>query len=123
MRDEVEFSASGTVSVWIGNFQADTQFDDYMNLSRKFETDFGFRLNDRGIHESVVENSPKPIADLVNGFSDWEYFGPAVVEAAKELGVERASTMLVVYAVRYDPTKVVAGPKSSLQYLGSFPFC
>jgi hypothetical protein len=54
MKQEHDFTAAGMVSVWIGNFQTDAQFDGYMNLSRDFEMDFGFRVNDRGIREGGV---------------------------------------------------------------------
>jgi hypothetical protein len=122
MRHQDEFSAPGTISVWIGDFQTDDQFDDYMNLSRQFESDFGFRINDRGIREGVVEASPKPIAELVRGFSNWESFCSAVVEAAKKFGVERATTMIVFYTVRFDPSKVSTKPNAPLRFIGAFPF-
>ena len=110
------------VSVWIGNFQTDAQFDDYMNLSRDFEADFGFKINNRGIREAVVESVPKLIAELVNGFSNWESFGPAVVEATKKFGVERATTMIVFYTVRFDSEKVKTNPNAPLRFIGAFPF-
>jgi hypothetical protein len=37
MKDQSEFDAAGTVSIWIGNFPTDIELDDYMNLSRTFE--------------------------------------------------------------------------------------
>jgi hypothetical protein len=49
IKDQNEFEIGGMVSIWIGNFLNDVQFDDYMNLSAKFEEDFGFRLNDRSV--------------------------------------------------------------------------
>ena len=56
MKRQDEFAAAGVVSVWTGNFQTDAQFDDYMNLSKEFEKDFGFEINERGIREGVVES-------------------------------------------------------------------
>jgi hypothetical protein len=122
MKQQDEFSAVGMVSVWIGDFETDPQFDRYMNISREFETDFGFRINDRSIREGVVEKAPKLVAELVNGFSSWESFGPAVVEAAKKLQVERATTMIVFYTMRFDPAKVQVNPKAPLRFLGAFAF-
>lgn len=122
MRHQDELAAPGTVSVWIGDFQTEAQFDDYMNLSRHFESDFGFRINDRGIREGVVEPEAKPISELVRGFSSWQSFCPAVVEAAKNSGVERATTMIVFYTVRFDPSKVRTNPNAPLRFIGAFPF-
>ncbi len=122
MKHQDEFAAAGTVSVWVGNFQTDAQFDDYMNLSRDFETDFGFRINDRGVREAVVESTPKPVGELVEGFSSWKFFGPAVAEAAKHAGVDRATTMIVFYTVRFDPTKVKISSDARLKFIGAFPF-
>jgi hypothetical protein len=122
MRHQDEFTAAGTVSVWVGDFQTDAQFDDYMNLSREFETDFGFRINDRGIREAVVESTPKPVGELVEGFSNWKSFGPAVAAAAKHAGVDHATTMIVFYTVRFDPTKVKINPNARLHFIGAFPF-
>lgn len=40
-----DFRKAGMVSVWIGNFTTETAFDEYLNLTREFESDFGFELN------------------------------------------------------------------------------
>lgn len=122
MKHQEEFAAAGMVSVWIGNFQTDVQFDNYMNLSKDFEQDFGFKINDRSIREGVVESTAKPIRELVNGFSNWESFGPAVVEAAEKAGVERATTMIVFYTTWFDPTRVGVNPNAPLKFIGAFPF-
>ena len=74
----------GMVSIWIGNFSSDDEFDEYMNLSGDFENDFGFKIDDNGIREGSVESCPKPIEQLVKGFSHYESFGLAAAEAAKE---------------------------------------
>jgi hypothetical protein len=122
MRHQSEFAAAGTVSVWIGNFETDAEFDDYMNLSREFETDFGFRIDDRAIREAVVERAPKSVGELVEGFSNWRSFGPEVVGAAKHAGVDRATTMIVFYTVCFDPAKVKISPGARLRFIGAFPF-
>ena len=122
MKSQDEFAAAGIVSVWVGDFQTDAQFDDYMNLSRDFESDFGFRINDNAIREGVVEITPMPVVELVEGFSNWESFGPSVVEAAKTAGVERATTMIVFYTVRFEPAKVKINPNAPLKFVGAFPF-
>jgi hypothetical protein len=87
MKDQSEFEIGGMVSVWVGNFADDGQFDDYMNLSAEFEKDFGFRIDDRSVREAVVESAPRLIEELVKGFSNWESFAPTAVQAAREVGV------------------------------------
>lgn len=110
------------VSIWVGNFSSEVEFDRYMNLTKDFEKDFGFKIDDRGIREGVVENSPKGVERLVEGFSSWESFGSAVAGACKELGINQATTMIVLYTVKYDPLKAAANPNAPLQFIGHFPF-
>jgi hypothetical protein len=122
MIDQDEFAIGGMVSIWVGNFASDAQFDEYMNMTEDFENDFGFRINDHGIREAVVKSSPVPIEQLVKGFSNCQSFAPAVVEAAKEAGCERATTMIVFYSVWFAPAKVTINPQARLKFLGAFPF-
>src|SRR5436190_15563933 len=119
MIDQSEFEIGGMVSIWVGNFSNDVQFDDYMNLSAEFEMDFGFTIDDRAVREAVVESAPKPIEELVKGFSNWEAFAPAVAEAAREAGVERATTMIIFYCVWFAPAKVSVNPNAPLKFIGA----
>jgi hypothetical protein len=52
---------------------------------------------------------------LVNGFSNCDSFGPAVVEAAIKAGVERATTMIVFYTTLFDPAEAKVNPKGSAE--------
>ena len=122
MEKQQEFKAGGMVSIWVGNFSSDEEFDRYMNLSKEFERDFGFEIHDRSIREAVVEKDPRPIAQLVEGFSDWKSFVSAVAEAAEESGIDLATTMIVFYGVKFDPVKVVIDANAPLKFLGAFPF-
>src|SRR5437867_3994304 len=120
MISQSEFEIGGMVSIWVGNFADDVQFDHYMNLSAEFEKDFGFTIDDRGVREAVVETAPKPIAELVQGFSSWESFARAVSEAARGTGLERATTMIVFYCVEFAPSKVTVNPNAPLKFIGAF---
>jgi len=122
MVSQSAFEIGGMVSIWVGNFADDVQFDDYMNLSKQFEKDFGFIINDRAVREAVVESAPTSIEILVRGFSSWESFAPAVVQAARTAGVDRATTMIVFYCVEFAPTKVRVNPNAPLKFMGAFPF-
>ncbi|HTR40260.1 MAG TPA: immunity 22 family protein [Pseudomonadales bacterium] len=122
MKTQQEFEASGMVSVWVGDFLTDVQFDKYMNLTEDFEKDFGFKIHDRGIRECVVENRSKPIAQLAEGFSSWTSFVAAVAEVARKMGVDQATTMIVFYCVKYDPSRTIINSNAPLKFIGAFPF-
>jgi hypothetical protein len=122
MKKQQEFAAEGMVSIWIGNFPSEAQFDRYMNLTEDFENDFGFKIDNRSVREAVVENGPKSVEELLEGFSSWESFGPATTEACRRLGIDRATTMIVFYAVTFDPSKTVINPSAPLKFIGAFPF-
>ena len=121
MKEQAEFSIGGMVSVWIGNFETEAQFDDYMNLSKDFEKDFGFRIENGSIREATVEHTPRTIQELVIGFSNWKSFAPAVVQAARAVGVEKATTMIVFYCLNF-PDSQTRSANAPLQFLGAFPF-
>ena len=122
MLSQRHFEIAGVVSVWVGNFKDDVQFDDYMNLSAQFAQDFGFAVDVGARSEGVVESIPMPIAELVRGFSSWESFAPAVVAAAKKIGLPHATTMLVLYCVQFEPAKVRVNSSAPLKFIGAFPF-
>ena len=122
MKEQAEFSIGGMVSVWVGNFQTDAQFDDYMNLSKRFETDFGFRIENSSVRETTVQDTPKSIQELVTGFSNWKSFASAAVEAARAAGIEKATTMIVFYCLDFVPDPEETNPGAPLEFLGSFPF-
>ena len=122
MKHQDDFTIGGMVSVWVGNFQTADQLDDYMNLSRDFEEDFGFRLNERAVQEATVEDSAKPVGELVNGFSSWESFAPRLIETATATGIESATTMIVFYCLRFSPAEAKTNPNAPLRFIGAFTF-
>jgi hypothetical protein len=122
MRTQGEFDANGTVSVWIGNFSSEVEFDDYMNLSREFEADFGFKIENGSIREGAVEEHALPIEKLAVGFSYGQSFAAAVAEACQNLGVTKATTMIVFYTTHFKPSMVRINPRARLMFVGSFPF-
>jgi hypothetical protein len=122
MKRQHEFAAEGKVSIWIGNLPSEAEFDRYMNLSKDFESDFGFKIDNYGIREGIVEEGPKPVGELLEGFSNWMSFGPSIIEACKKLGIERATTMIIFYALDFTPAKTALNPAAPLKFVGSFPF-
>ncbi len=110
------------VSVWIGNFDSDTELDEYMNMSRVFERDFGFQLNDRDMPETVVKDSPTSIAALVNGFSWSNSYGSAVVDLAGAQRIDKATTMVVFLNFEYRPERAKPKETAPLRFLGAVQF-
>jgi hypothetical protein len=122
MMKHEEFRKSGVVSVWVGNFRSDTELDEYMNLSREFEDDFGFEIDDRDTPEISVEAAPVPIAKLVDGFSWSDSYGASIANLAKSEGIEKATTMVVFLNFEYQPERAESKPNSQLKFLGTVRF-
>jgi hypothetical protein len=117
-----DMTMKGRVAVWVGAFTEELQADDYLNLNRGFERDFGFRIADRRGPEIAVTPQPIPIRELVEGFSCWRDYADAVVGAAEAMGIPSASTMLVFHWVEFDPRRVTVNPDAPLRFIGNFDF-
>ena len=117
-----DFRKGGTVSVWIGDFISDIELDDYMNLSRQFEKDFGFALNERDMPETFVGPEPVPVATLVGGFSWSDSYAQSVVELATKQGIERATTIVVFLNFEYQPERAKPKETTLLKFLGAVRF-
>lgn len=117
-----DFRRGGMVSVWIGNFPSDIELDDYINLSRTFEKDFQFELNERDMPETSVESEPVPVSQLVNGFSWSDSYAQAVSELAKQQGIKSATTMVVFLNFEYQPERAKPNQAAPLKFLGAVRF-
>jgi hypothetical protein len=117
-----DFLKGGMVSVWVGNFGSDIELDDYINLDRRFEQDFGFELNDRNMPETVVKDAPVSIAELVEGFSWSDSYATAVADLAKAQGVGEATTMVVFLNFNYQPERAKPKETQLLRFLGAVRF-
>ena len=116
------FRAGGKVSIWIGDFSSDVELDDYLNLSRGFERDFNFELNEHDTPETSVEAEAAPISQLVDGFSWSESYAQSAVKNAEEKGIGAATTMVVLLNFEYDPSIAKPNPNAPLQFLGAISF-
>lgn len=103
MREFKDLEAGGFVSVWIGDGTDPAQLDDYLNLSRQFETDFGFPLSGRNMPETATAAAPTPIAELIRGFSWCERYQDAIVEEARKQGIQKAASVVIFFNFRYEP--------------------
>ena len=114
-----EFVKPQWISVWIGKFRSEEEFDNY--LFDKFTSDFGFAIPHQALHETGVEPQDVDIATLVDGFSLSKTFDSQVVKAAERCGISRASCMLLIYNIAYTPS-VVAGKNTPIKFVGSVSF-
>ena len=117
-----DITVKGRVAVWIGSFTDEMKADDYMNLDKGFERDFGFVIADRRGPEMDVRPIPVSIRELVEGFSCWRDYADAVVAAADAVEIHSASTMIVFHWVEFDPSRVSVNPSAPLRFLGNFDF-
>ena len=117
-----DFSKGGMVSVWIGNLSSDTELDDYLDISRKFEKDFGFEINERDPPETFVNSTPAAIPELVNGFSWSKSYAGLVAELARKQGIEKATTMVVFFNLEYPQERATQKECAPLKFLGVVPF-
>lgn len=115
-----DITVKGRVAVWIGSFTDELQADDYLNLDRGFERDFGFRVSDRRGPEVTVKPEPVSIRELVEGFSFWQSYAEAVVAEAETAGIATASTMLVFQCVEFDPRRFSVNSSAPMRFLGNF---
>lgn len=115
-------TAKGRVAVWVGSFTDELQADDYLNLDRGFERDFGFRIAHRRGPEMAVTPQPVSIRELVEGFSCWRDYSDAVVAAAQAASITSASTMIVFHWVEFDLKRISVRQNAPLRFLGNFDF-
>jgi hypothetical protein len=114
-----EFIKEGFVSVWVGDFRSEDDFDDY--LLDHFATEFSFELRPQAVREMGVESEPVEIGKLVQGFSRSKTFDLKVVEAARTHGITTASCMFIIYNFKYD-SGCQAMPNPGVKFIGAVPF-
>lgn len=109
----------GVVSIWLGSLRSEAEVDAYFR-SGGFTRDFGFVIEPRDGPEADASPEPRPVEQLLGGFSGSRGFLAAAIAAAKVAGWERANCAFVFLNFRYPPDHGAAdGPMS---FLGTFPF-
>jgi hypothetical protein len=121
MLQHSDFRKSGKLSIWIGNFSSELELDEYINLSREFEQDFGFELNERDMPETSVQPEQLPIRKLVDGFSRSHLYAQSVVGLAEEKRIDRATTMVIFFNFEYEPERTKPNDRAPLKFLGTVP--
>jgi hypothetical protein len=108
----------GVVSVWLGRLTSVADLDEY--LRGQFRQDFGFAFDPRTAPEYRAGPVARPVAELLTGFSGWQSFGLAAIEAAAAAGHERVWCAVVFRALRYRPEYVQLEADSPLTFIGAF---
>lgn len=110
-----KFPASETASVWLGDFTDEDEFDDH--VKRDVEAKFQLSTELWKVSEMTVEKEPKPIRELLTGFSHSQFFLEEAIATAEQKAITSASAAFVVFhlALRDAPDSW-----GSLRLLGSF---
>jgi hypothetical protein len=112
---KITYLAEETVSVWIGNFTTENEFD------QSVSQDVATRLNLRTPIESICEVSFNSkcvgLRELLGSFSGYETFIENAVGAGRKLGIEIANAALICYYLKCEDAPDTWG---QLRFLGSF---
>ena len=91
----------------------------------RFSSDFGFGYYDDDFVENYFDEPEKcslPVRELIAPLSYSSSFIDAVVQRAKELGLEETSYLFLIYNFKYDPTITRKQKSAIFQFLGTFLF-
>ena len=116
-----KFAAGPYVAIWLGHHTTDEQLDNYLFTGR-FSEEYRFRLDERQFPECHVEPSPKPLRELIRGFSRYERFQNEFLARAAELGIAEASSILVFYFMVYSPDGLPVARHPETRFVGNFWF-
>jgi len=108
----------GVVSIWLGSLRSAAEVDAYFRSS--FTRDFGFFIEPRDGPETEASPTPRPVEELLDGFSWSRGFLATAVAAAKAAGWDQANCAFVFLNFRYPPGQAGAG--GPMSFLGTFPF-
>jgi hypothetical protein len=119
---------SAVVSVWLGVFASEREFDAYMEEQYEeddrplspFAADFRFGWYDHDFLEAEWHPELIPALELLKGFSFGSSFVPEVAAEANRQGMAAANTAIILYHYTYtpDPDRVDAW----VRFIGTFGF-
>lgn len=120
---KVIYPAANVVSVWIGSFASEDDFDDC--IIGPLEEALGLEVELASICEFSFEDAPVDVRKLLEGFSGWEAFIDAAAANAKARGVQRANAALVCYGLKCEGAPAPGSPAAKaawggMEFLGSF---
>jgi hypothetical protein len=105
------------VAIWIGDHRDELELDEY--IMEKFESEFGFAMNERRMPEIDTRPEPVPIADLFERFSMWESWRDSALLRCAELNIESASSAVVFHFLRFSPDRCQIADKPGMRFIGN----
>ena len=112
---KVTYPSAGAVSVWVGNFESEDDFD--RCTDGPITKALGLKTDLASVCEIAYEDEAVPVRKLIEGFSGWESFVEHAEKAAKARGVTTANAVLVCYYVKCEDAPAVW---DKMHFLGSF---
>jgi hypothetical protein len=112
----ITYPAAGIVSVWIGSFLAESDFDRCVDGPIVNTLELSTPL--ASVCETSFEDDNLPVRRLIEGFSGWESFVGDAERAATKKGIIKANAALVCYHVKCEDAPELW---DKMHFLGSFP--
>ena len=112
---KITYPAQNQVSIWIGAFTDDDDFD--RAAEQDVEKHLSLPAELGSISEAAYEEDATSIRELLEGFSGWESFVDEAVAAAEKARVKNANAALVCYHLHCSEAPTAWG---NLIFLGSF---
>jgi len=124
------------VSVWVGTHESEEDFGTYLadgflyaacrdseGLSR-FENDAGLGPDDlHGITQQIAFSPDgEPVASLLEGVEGHKSLSDPVTVAARHHGIDRATTAVLLYRLRYDAAERPGAKPGPMTFLGCFEY-
>jgi hypothetical protein len=111
---KISYPAPNAVSVWIGNFTSEADFD--RCVDGPISKALNLKTPLASVCEICFEEEALPLCSLIEGFSGWTSFVDQAVEAARARGIEKANAALVCYYVKCEDVPAIW---DTMQFLGS----
>ncbi len=124
------------VSIWVGTHESEEAFGTYLadgflyaacrdseGLSR-FDVDAGLQPDDfmGVIQQMAFAPGGEPLADLLEGMPGQESLSDQVAIAARRHRIERATTAVLLYGLRYDADERPNATAGPMTFLGCFEY-
>ncbi|HEX3800438.1 MAG TPA: hypothetical protein VH413_17225 [Verrucomicrobiae bacterium] len=112
---KIEYPSAQTVSIWIGTFPTENDFD--QSVDEDVAKRLGLKISLESICEISFEEKPIDLFKLLEGFSGWEAYINDAVFVGRKRGVEIGNAALVCYYLKCENAPLEWG---RLHFLGSF---
>ena len=112
---KISYPTAGMVSVWIGSFTSENDFDQCVD--GPITKALGLKTPLNRICEVSFEVEAAPVRKLLEGFSGWKSFVDQAEQIANVRGLQTANAALVCYHLKCEDS-----PEAwdKMQFLGSF---